>query len=274
MIWEYKDIVANDILISYRYNEIYFCPYCRCKLLHFDGEKFSGGSLGADLSGNYEDRGKRLQVCQKCGWWVITIKSGYAYGSYEGSLNVKRGCGCLKNLDKKSINRIPIYELRKYLIANYESKNLMNGRRFEEVVTAIFKDFNYNVVLTEYSGDKGIDIILIEDEKGINTGIQVKRYKNKIEAEQIRSFAGALVLNKMTKGIYVTTSNYRKGAEQTAKDYGEFDMEINLINSDKVYDNLKLSQRKVYSSPDDETAGYYEYWTNIDLLPTVYNHSW
>ncbi len=274
MIWEYNNIVANDILKSYTYNEIYICPYCRAKLVHLSGTKFMGGYLGADLSGNYGNQGKRLQVCQKCGWWVVTEKSGYAHGSYEGSLNIKRGCGCLKNLSKIEVNKIPLKELRKYLMANYESKNLMNGRRFEEVVVAIFKDFNYSVILTEYSGDRGIDIIILEDEKGNNTGIQIKRYKNRIEAEQIRAFAGALVLNKMTRGIYITTSDYRKGAEQSAKDYGEFDIKISLINSDKVYDNLKLSQRKIYFNSNDETAGYYKYWKNIDLLPTVYNHSW
>jgi len=274
MIWKYNNIVAKDILTSYKYNEIYICPYCRAKLFHLDGTKFMGGYLGADLSGEYGDQGKRLQVCQKCGWWVVTKKSGYAYGSYEGSLSIKRGCGCLKNFDKTRINQIPLDELRKYLIANYESKNLMTGRRFEEIVAAIFKDFNYDLILTEYSGDKGIDIVILKDEKEKNIGIQIKRYKNKIEAEQIRAFAGALVLNKMTKGIYITTSDYRKGAEQSAMDYGEFDIKISLINSEKVYNVLKLSQRELYFNSDDETAGYYRYWKNIDLLPTVYNHSW
>ncbi len=270
MIWEYNEMVANDVLRSYKYNAIKNCPYCHYELFHLGGIEIAERITAHGFGGDYGPKGHCLQVCQKCGWWVITSLSGYSHGSYEGSLGIKRGCGCLMNVDEKRINQIPIDELRKYLIANYQSKNSMNGRRFEEVVEGIFEDFGYDVILTDYTKDFGIDLILLED----NIGIQVKRHKNRIEAEHIRAFAGALVLNKMTKGIYVTTSEYRRGALQAAIEYGKLDLEINLVNSAKVYDALNLSQRKVYESADDDTAGYYKFWKNIDLLPSVYSHSW
>lgn len=48
--------------------------------------------------------------------------------------------------------------------------------------------------------------IVILDGKGNKTiGVQVKRYKNSIRVSQIREFAGALIENDMTKGIFITT---------------------------------------------------------------------
>lgn len=275
MIWDYQYSIAEDILKSYQYFEINNCPFCKAKLFQLSADRYSGGSyLGAGLSGDYGDQGKQLQVCQTCGWWVITRKEGYTYGSYEGSLSIQRGCGCLKSLDNVEINEIPLKELRKYLIAKYDTNKLMNGRRFEELVFSIFKDFKYDVVLTEYSGDKGIDLILAENQNSELIGIQVKRYKNKIEADKIREFAGSLILNNMTKGVFITTSDFRKGAKQTASEFGNFNIKIDLINSEKFYNLLKLSQRNVFDSPEDSEAGFYKFWKDISLLPVVFSRSW
>jgi restriction system protein len=75
-------------------------------------------------------------------------------------------------------------------------------------------------------------------------GVQVKRYKNSIAAEQIRSLAGAMVLNSMTAGMFVTTSSFQSGAPHTAQAYSGsvFPMKIELINGDEFYKKLALSQ--------------------------------
>ena len=49
-----------------------------------------------------------------------------------------------------------------------------------------FGDLGYRARVTAYSGDDGIDVILDgDDDKAV--GVQVKRYKNRIEVDQIRS---------------------------------------------------------------------------------------
>lgn len=79
---------------------------------------------------------------------------------------------------------------------------------FEDVVCSVFRDFGWNARVTACSGDDGIDVVL-DGESDSTVGVQVKRYKKekKIEAEQIRSLAGALLVNGHTKGIFVTTSS-------------------------------------------------------------------
>lgn len=63
------------------------------------------------------------------------------------------------------------------------------------------------------SGDGGIDGIIKEDKLGLDTiYIQAKRWENTVPINQIRDFAGSLLSKKSRKGIFITTSNYPKGA--------------------------------------------------------------
>jgi restriction system protein len=90
----------------------------------------------------------------------------------------------------------------------------MHPRRFEELVGAIFSDSGHRVRVTSYSCDNGIDSAVLEGPGDTLIGVQVKRYRNTIIAEQIRSFAGALVLGGITKGVLVTTSSCTTEASQ------------------------------------------------------------
>ena len=65
------------------------------------------------------------------------------------------------------------------------------------------------------SGDQGIDGIVNEDPLGLDVVyLQAKRYAvdNTISREQIQQFAGALVGQGASKGVFVTTSQFSKGA--------------------------------------------------------------
>ncbi|WP_181705318.1 restriction endonuclease [Chthonobacter rhizosphaerae] len=70
------------------------------------------------------------------------------------------------------------------------------------------------------SGDEGIDGIVNEDPLGLDVVyIQAKRYapENTIGRERIQQFAGALVGQGATKGVFVTTSSFSKGAVEYAQ---------------------------------------------------------
>ena len=70
------------------------------------------------------------------------------------------------------------------------------------------------------SGDEGIDGIVNEDPLGLDiVYIQAKRYKpdNVIGREKIQQFSGALVGQSATKGVFVTTSYFTKGAKEYAE---------------------------------------------------------
>lgn len=69
------------------------------------------------------------------------------------------------------------------------------------------------------SGDEGIDGVVNEDPLGLDVVyIQAKRYAadNTIGRERIQQFAGALVGQGASKGVFVTTSSFTKGAIEYA----------------------------------------------------------
>jgi restriction system protein len=67
------------------------------------------------------------------------------------------------------------------------------------------------------SGDEGIDGVVNEDPLGLDVVyIQAKRYaaENTIGRDRIQQFAGALVGRGASKGVFVTTSSFSRGATE------------------------------------------------------------
>lgn len=90
---------------------------------------------------------------------------------------------------------------------------------FEKVVLLLFKKMGYGDFLeTPKSGDGGIDGIINEDKLGLDKiYIQAKRFdSNKVREKDIRNFIGAMS-GDTSKGIFVTTSEFDKGAVDKAK---------------------------------------------------------
>jgi hypothetical protein len=89
-------------------------------------------------------------------------------------------------------------------------------------------------------------------------GVQVKRYRRerKIEAEQIRSFAGALVLGGHTKGVFVTTSSFRKGARKTAERFAERGYPVELMDAQRFFEALCIAQTNVFELSEDRFTSY------------------
>jgi restriction system protein len=70
------------------------------------------------------------------------------------------------------------------------------------------------------SGDEGIDGVVNEDPLGLDVVyIQAKRYApdNIIGRDRIQQFAGALVGQGASKGVFVTTSSFSRGAAEYAQ---------------------------------------------------------
>jgi restriction endonuclease Mrr len=89
-------------------------------------------------------------------------------------------------------------------------------------------------------------------------GVQVKRYgaHRKIEAEQIRSFAGALLLDGKTRGVFVTTSDFRKGACQAAARYATIGYPIELMNASGFLEALGIAQIKTFVLDNERINKY------------------
>lgn len=65
------------------------------------------------------------------------------------------------------------------------------------------------------SGDGGIDGIIKEDRLGLDiVYIQAKRWEGTVSRPEIQKFAGALQGLRARKGVFITTSQFSKGAEE------------------------------------------------------------
>lgn len=285
MIWEYQDSLQDkpfhleqkglyDRFETNKRNLDYYttesstpvnCKYCPSNL----------EVLGTKIGPGFEDRTKvSVYFCPCCGGWVVRCL-GDLIGVPEGFIYFAKVQGSLKNLDLSDIS-IPTNELRQYLLAKYDSRFYLNPKKFEDIVANIFSDFGYYSRVLSFSGDKGIDVVVFDGAANDIVGIQVKRYKykRKIEAEQIRAFAGAMVLQNITRGIYITTSSFRRGARQTANVFQQKGIYIELLDGKEFYNRLKLSQRHPYSGVEDASAPFFPFWQDPHKIPTIVQDSW
>ncbi len=263
-IWAYPDIASSDFPYGVKgvrvsegspegrrqvnlWNES-ACPFCKQDLLPVVAEK------DCDITPNpppwpnhHESFSANVQACILCGWWKAQYITEWRNPG-ESCVDIYQGGASLKELDVTDLS-VPIVEIRDFLVARYQQRLNIHPRLFEEVVGSVFGNLGYSAIVTGYSGDNGIDVILSSGKETI--GVQVKRYKNKIDVEQIRSLAGALVLNGLTRGIFVTTSTFESGAHSTSDRYSQRGYPIELIDAQRFFDALCLSQREMYRSWDE-----------------------
>lgn len=234
-IWEYASLSRETESLWKETT----CPFCDINL--------------SPLTGDPEEMvDVDIRFCPKCGWWKIVERSKSSYEGNEvmmikGVIEIRSAIASLKELDLTDINT-PIEEIRNYLIVRYDERFDVNPKVFENVVCSVFKDLGYQAITTAYSGDGGIDVILEKGKEQI--GVQVKRTKNKIQVEQIRSLTGALILGDMTKGVFLTTSDFTKGGNKIIKDLDKKGYKIELMNAERFYQDLEFSQRRNFTNKE------------------------
>ena len=116
-----------------------------------------------------------------------------------------------------------------------EKLKVIDPYYFEKVILILLKKMGYgDFIETAKSGDGGIDGIINEDKLGLDKiYIQAKRYgENKVREKDIRNFIGAMS-GDTNKGVFVTTSEFDKGAYQKAHDAHHT---IILIDGNKLVD--------------------------------------
>jgi restriction system protein len=219
------------------------CTFCKAEmnLLHRQMDDIST----LKTRGSYE---KRVFVCPVCGWWKADGRRDIDDWVHQARFQSLQGAAAsLRELDLADV-ATPIEEVRSYLAGQYDKRATLHPRLFEETIASVFRSLGYAAEVTAYSGDGGIDVILQRGNETI--GVQAKRYKDKntVEVEQIRSLAGALVLNGFTRGMFITTSGFQSGGERTAAKYKTRGYEIELVDAPRFYEALKLAQRDMYCS--------------------------
>lgn len=189
-----------------------------------------------------------LRRCTTCGWWSIEE-------TYLGSVHERAygGFARLKDIDISDIST-SIEEIREFLVAQFDKRNSIHPRLFEETVAAIMRDSGYRVRVTAYHKDNGIDIYL-DGPDGQLVGIQVKRWKEAIKIEQIHALGGALLVNGCTAGVFVTTSRFQSGAVSNAKRFTDVTgIPIELIDATRLLSALEVSSSPTPLDAQDPDA--------------------
>lgn len=133
-----------------------------------------------------------------------------------------------------------------------------NPREFEKLVVQLLQKLGYGGEIknsgqvTQYTNDKGIDGVIREDILGFGRiNIQAKRYAldNNVPRDDIQKFVGALAVAQSDKGVFITTSDFTKGAYEYAESLNTT-TKIVLINGTKlaeyIYDyNLGMQTERI-----------------------------
>jgi restriction system protein len=105
---------------------------------------------------------------------------------------------------------------------------------FERAVVELLVSMGYGGSLQDAgrtvgrSGDGGIDGVIKEDRLGLDViYLQAKRWEGTVGRPEIQKFAGALQGQRAKKGVFITTSDFSKDAEEYA---ARIDTRIVLIN--------------------------------------------
>jgi len=130
---------------------------------------------------------------------------------------------------------------------------------FEQLVVDLLLAMGYGSALqdagqaTRQTNDGGIDGYIQEDQLGLDTiYIQAKRWAldNTVGRPQIQGFVGSLMGEGATKGVFITTSSYSKGAIEYAKSMQN--VRVILIDGQQlaklmIEHNVGVSIEKTYS---------------------------
>lgn len=229
--------------------------------------RFSDRGIPPDPGPSSSEIDADARICEMCGWWVVTVQrrtSYWRHGHPANDYSLDGAAGCLKALDLSDIS-LPIETVRDYITAKHISRFSVHAKNFEAVVGSVFRDHGYEVLVTNFSGDDGVDVIL---NKGAETiGVQVKRYKDAIDVGQIRELAGALILGGHTRGIFVTTSTFQKGAKRTVQGFAMRGLQIDLMDGTRFLEALGIAQRskkKNRGHDVDELRGYLKYAHSLE----------
>ncbi len=146
-------------------------------------------------------------------------------------------------------------------------------REFEKLVVNLLQRLGYggqvknSGIVTQASNDKGIDGIVKEDILGFGRiYIQAKRYNrdNLIGREDIQKFVGALAVENSDKGVFITTSDFNKGAYEYVDNLST-NTKIVLINglklSEYIYEfNLGMQTEKIIELKKLDS----DFWDNLE----------
>lgn len=129
----------------------------------------------------------------------------------------------------------------------------LKGDEFEEFISHLLSIIGFQATTTQYTNDKGIDVIGILDAEGladISVHIQAKRTESAIGRKIVQELRGAV--NRDEHPCIITLGTFHKNAIEAAEDEGK--VPVKLIDGNdlaslvlKHFDNLDEEYKKRFS---------------------------
>lgn len=91
----------------------------------------------------------------------------------------------------------------------------LDGRQFEKELTTLLRRLGYDAMLTSYTADGGVDILIQDGHRKII--IQCKAHRRYISPAVIRELYGTMLHEKADEGWLVTTAGFHSGAREFAR---------------------------------------------------------
>lgn len=193
---------------------------------------FISGLVEKPQKGDYKISEKGLSMLSSCTEDQINmfIKEAVNAKTSKRDSKNKNANNASSHIDN-NVERTPEEELvdsynkiRRYVQSQILTTILSKQpQEFERLVVRLLQKMGYggevknSGVVTKISNDGGIDGIIKEDILGFNhISIQAKRNAsdNHVGRSEIQSFVGAVAGTSSKKGVFITTSDYTKGATE------------------------------------------------------------
>lgn len=243
---------------------------------------FIAGLVEKPKRGDYQISKKGIEMLSTCTDEQINafVKTAVQSNSQNKSLKSKKVNG-ISERNLKEDERTPIeslddsYNNIKQSISSEILATILSKKpyEFERLVVKLLQAMGYGGeiknagIVTKLTNDGGIDGIIKEDILGFNhIFIQAKRYAldNNVGRNEVQSFVGAVAGTPSKKGVFITTSDYTKGAVEYVESLNGSPTII-LINGQQlteyIYDyGLGLQTEKVIKVMKMDM----DYWDALD----------
>ena len=198
-----------------------------------------------------------MLVCGNCGWWqskaICVTKSHPSIPKFEGQDSewAYSYHPVIEQVDITS-NKVAIADIRQHLLRNWEDRKLISAGKAESLVESLLKEhLNCDVFSSTANvnkADGGIDLFVAHENGQIKAAVQVKRRitKNVEPVTEVRNFVGALAIENIQKGIFVTTAERYSSVAKDIPEKLNSRLELDLISGKELFEILQC-----FTKPDD-----------------------
>lgn len=197
-------------------------------------------------------RKRHLYVCQMCGWWRSNERMIFYPFTGVNPRSPYDYCPAIEEIDIRD-SKVATDDLIFHLTRKWEDRKLISASAAESLVADLLKEHLqcdiFSATANTNMADRGIDLHVCHRNGDVLAAVQVKRRMNK-EVEgvaEVRNFIGALAVENISKGIFVTTATrYTREAKRAASKLAggtRSRLELDLIDGGELFEILKTLPR-------------------------------